>query len=64
MINSQRGHGYHGTFPATVPVPVPKIPIDHAFHDPQLTTSARRVGPAVGSDHLPLEFELAPAEQR
>ena len=42
-------------------MPVPKIPIDHAFHDPRLTTTARRVGPAVGSDHLPLEFELAPA---
>ncbi len=59
LVNSQRGHGYQGTFPATLPVP--RIPIDHAFHDPRLTTTERRVGPAVGSDHLPLEFELAPA---
>ncbi|MCA9713845.1 MAG: endonuclease/exonuclease/phosphatase family protein [Myxococcales bacterium] len=59
LVNSQRGHGYQGTFPATLPV-LP-IPIDHALHDPSLTTTRRRVGPAVGSDHLPLELELAPA---
>ena len=36
-----------------------RIAIDHCWHDPRLVTVVRRVGPALGSDHRPLEVSLA-----
>ncbi len=55
-IDSQRGRGYQPTFPADRAV---KIPIDHCLHSRELVTVERRVGPGLGSDHLPLTVTLA-----
>jgi endonuclease/exonuclease/phosphatase (EEP) superfamily protein YafD len=46
-----------GSWP-DLPVPL-RIAIDHCWHDPGLVTVARTVGPALGSDHRPLEVSLA-----
>jgi endonuclease/exonuclease/phosphatase (EEP) superfamily protein YafD len=38
---------------------VPRIPIDHVVVSPEVRVMDRRVGPDVGSDHLPVEATLA-----
>jgi endonuclease/exonuclease/phosphatase family metal-dependent hydrolase len=38
---------------------VPRIPIDHVVVSPEVRVTDRRVGPDVGSDHLPVEATLA-----
>ena len=35
------------------------MPIDHSFVSPDLTVLAREIGPALGSDHLPVTLTLA-----
>lgn len=41
------------------------IPIDHALCSADVTIVDRRVGPPIGSDHLPLVFEFSlPADER
>ena len=37
---------------------VPRIPIDHVLVSPEIRVLSRRIGPAVGSDHLPVEARL------
>jgi endonuclease/exonuclease/phosphatase (EEP) superfamily protein YafD len=37
----------------------PRIPIDHVIVSPEVRVISRRVGPDVGSDHLPVEATLA-----
>lgn len=49
--------GLEGTWPAMLPWPA-QIAIDHALADPTLAHAPLRVGPAVGSDHLPVIVEL------
>lgn len=39
-----------------------RIAIDHAFLSPDLAVVGRRLGPPIGSDHLPVLLEIAPAE--
>lgn len=58
LINSQRGFGLQPTWPAGFP-PLLQIPIDHCLHSPSWITVHREIGPALGSDHLPLTVELA-----
>lgn len=61
LIESQRGHGLQASWPAPFPALL-RIPIDHCLHDPGLWTTARRLGPDLGSDHLPLVVDLARAD--
>ncbi|MBA3545095.1 MAG: endonuclease/exonuclease/phosphatase family protein [Nannocystis sp.] len=35
-----------------------RIAIDHCWHDARLASSARTIGPALGSDHRPLRLDL------
>ncbi|MBL8706845.1 MAG: endonuclease/exonuclease/phosphatase family protein [Rhodospirillales bacterium] len=49
--------GLEGTWPAMLPWPA-QIAIDHALADPSLTPAPLRIGPEVGSDHLPVIVEL------
>lgn len=58
LIDSQQGHGLQASWPAMVPA-ILRIPIDHCLHDPRLWATARRLGPDLGSDHLPLIVDLA-----
>ena len=58
LVNSQRGHGRCPTWPAGA-LSLGMIPIDHLLHSFALVTAERSLGPANGSDHLPLVVELA-----
>lgn len=53
--SSQDGFGYQPTWRAA---PGLAIPIDHLLHSPKLGVTRRKLGPDLGSDHLPLEVEL------
>jgi endonuclease/exonuclease/phosphatase (EEP) superfamily protein YafD/photosystem II stability/assembly factor-like uncharacterized protein len=57
MRDSLAGRGLQGTWPALLPAWL-RLPIDHAVHSPGLVVTERRVGPDLGSDHLPLQLEL------
>lgn len=57
LIDSRRGFGHQATWPASLPGL--RIPIDHCLVSPSVRVLSRRVGPPVGSDHLPVLVELA-----
>ncbi|MCY0994254.1 endonuclease/exonuclease/phosphatase family protein [Nannocystis sp. ILAH1] len=62
LVDSQRGFGLQASWP--VGPLLPRIAIDHCLHDPALVTAARALGPALGSDHLAVQVDLAwPAGQ-
>lgn len=58
LRDSRHGFGRQGSFPTFSPY---RIAIDHALVSDDLAVVDRRLGPAIGSDHYPLIFELAPA---
>ena len=60
LVDSARGFGLQPSWPAGAGVlsVLLAIPIDHALHDPGLTTLGRELGPELGSDHRPLQIEL------
>lgn len=57
LVDTLPGRGYQPTWPADFFLFW--IPLDHCLISPDLTVRDRRVGPRVGSDHLPLIVELA-----
>ncbi len=62
LVDSRRGFGVQATWPQWPSfLAWARIPIDHILHDPGLTTTTRRVGPALGSDHRPVIATLATA---
>jgi endonuclease/exonuclease/phosphatase (EEP) superfamily protein YafD len=58
LRDSRLGFGRQPTWPAWSPY---RIAIDHALVSSELAVVARRVGPPIGSDHLPLIVDIAPA---
>lgn len=62
LINSQQGYPFQMTWPNFAPL-LFQIAIDHAFHSPDLLTTARTTGPDIGSDHLPIAISLAQKRQ-
>jgi endonuclease/exonuclease/phosphatase (EEP) superfamily protein YafD len=60
LVDSQRGFGLQPSWPTSLPWP--RIAIDHLLHDRALTTTARALGPHLGSDHLPIVVDLAWSE--
>lgn len=58
LVDTRRGQGVLPTWSARWP-PVPAIPIDHCLVSPEIGVDDVRVGPNVGSDHLPLTVDLA-----
>jgi endonuclease/exonuclease/phosphatase (EEP) superfamily protein YafD len=56
LRDTSRGRGLGGTWPALLPIG--KIPLDHCLVSPAITVLDRRLGPRVGSDHLPLVVDL------
>jgi len=58
LRDSARGHCLQPTWPAFLP-PFMRIPLDHALHSPDVHVVARRLGPSIGSDHLPVILDIA-----
>jgi endonuclease/exonuclease/phosphatase (EEP) superfamily protein YafD len=52
LEDSMKGRGIQVTWPHSPYVM--RIPLDHAWHDPATVIVDRRIGPACGSDHLPV----------
>lgn len=62
LFNSQRGFGLELTFPSGSS-PLVQVPIDHVLHSDGFRVVDRRLGPPLGSDHLPVVVELALIER-
>lgn len=56
LQDSRRGRGVQATWPAGQPLL--RIPIDHCLASPGITIRDRRIGPDIGSDHLPVIIDL------
>lgn len=56
--DSRHGFGTQASWPTRLPY---RIAIDHAFVSPGLAVTERRLGPPIGSDHLPFVLEVAPS---
>ncbi|HUO45413.1 MAG TPA: endonuclease/exonuclease/phosphatase family protein [Acidimicrobiia bacterium] len=61
LHNSQRGFGLELSYPADSN-PVFQVSIDHLLHSSDLAVADRKLGPAMGSDHLPLIVDLIRVE--
>lgn len=59
LRDGRLGFGREPSWPAWSPY---RIAIDHTLVSPELAVAWRRVGPDVGSDHLPVLIEVGPAE--
>ncbi len=57
LRDSRWGRGLQTSWPAFLPAPL-RIAIDHALVSPGVLVRQRRLGPRVGSDHLPVLLEL------
>ena len=57
LCDTRAGFGYQGSFPASSAIL--RIPIDHVLVSCEVGVRARRIGPDVGSDHLPVIVDLA-----
>lgn len=58
LYNGALGFGLHPTWPASLPLL--RIPIDHCLLSSGLRATAFKVGPQVGSDHIPIIVEIVP----
>lgn len=58
LRDSRLGTGVQPSWPAFLPRPF-RIPIDHCLVSPGIRILDRRIGPKVGSDHLPVIADLA-----
>jgi endonuclease/exonuclease/phosphatase (EEP) superfamily protein YafD len=56
LADARLGHGWQATWPADF-APL-RIPIDHCLVEPGIDVREFTTGPAVGSDHLPIEVRL------
>ena len=64
LRDSRQGFGVQPTWP--VHLPWLRIPLDHCLVSEEIVITQRRLGPLIGSDHIPIlvEFSLATAPQR
>lgn len=53
LQNARAGRGVLPTWPTFLPATFLRIPIDHILVDPRLSVLDYRLGPSIGSDHLP-----------
>jgi endonuclease/exonuclease/phosphatase (EEP) superfamily protein YafD len=58
LHNSQAGFGLELSYPAQAS-PLLQVSIDHLLHSSELAVADRRLGPPMGSDHLPLVVDLS-----
>lgn len=59
LKNSRVGKGIMPTWPEFFPGMLFRIPIDHVLVSEKLTALSHRLGPDIGSDHLPSIVEIA-----
>lgn len=61
LRDSRHGFGLQPTWPAQLPLPLLRIPIDHCLVSSEVLVHRRQVGRRIGSDHLPIvvDFSLA-----
>lgn len=62
LHNSQRGYGLELTFPSGA-TPLIQVAIDHILYSDGFRVIDRRLGPPLGSDHLPVVVDLALVEE-
>ena len=58
LRDSAQGRGPQPTWPAAALL-LARIPLDHCFHSDDVRILAKRPGPDIGSDHLPLIIDVA-----
>lgn len=58
LLDSAQGRGPQPTWPTSC-LPLARIPLDHCFHSEEVQVLAKRPGPSIGSDHLPLIIDLS-----
>ena len=58
LLDSAQGRGPQPTWPTSY-LPLARIPIDHCFHSEDVQILAKRPGPPIGSDHLPLIIDIS-----
>lgn len=58
LRNSARGFGLFPTWPSGIPPLM--IPLDHCLISPGLRATTFKLGPHIGSDHLPVLIEISP----
>jgi endonuclease/exonuclease/phosphatase (EEP) superfamily protein YafD len=63
LVDSMAGYGFQPSYRADMWMGF-RIPADQALYSKQLTTTERSLGPALGSDHLPLRVTFAMAAGR
>ncbi len=56
LQDSSQGLGLFGSWPAWLPFG--RIPLDHCLVSPSIQVVGKRLGPSIGSDHLPLVVDL------
>jgi len=56
LKDTSQGRGLFGSWPAWLPFA--RIPLDHCLVSPSIQVADKRLGPQLGSDHLPLGIEL------
>jgi len=61
LVDSRRGFGIQPSWQG--PRGLIRLPIDHVLTSPQVIVRDRRLGPPVGSDHLPVVVDFALARQ-
>lgn len=58
LTNAREARGIFPTWPAFFPLPLMRIPIDHVLLGGNITARDFRLGPHIGSDHLPVIAEI------
>jgi endonuclease/exonuclease/phosphatase (EEP) superfamily protein YafD len=58
LDNARKGFGLLPTWPAFMPWPFLRIPIDHCLVSPDIRVIRMRTGRTIGSDHLPIIVDM------
>jgi len=64
LHNAREGRGMRGTFPANFKLPFLRIPIDNLLYRGDAVVTDYRLGPDIGSDHLPSLITLSLPEAK
>lgn len=56
LVSTSQGRGLFGSWPARLPFG--RIPLDHCLVSPSIQVVNKRLGPHIGSDHLPIVVDL------